>query len=143
MGVGVVAQLPQGARLMGLQLLAGPAVALAQRMSAAQYAQHDGDVDAPKPAPITGRDEAARGAGEQPLLAHRRPAASWIVWRRWRYASASISPRASRSANPRPSSRPPPATRPLASHVVHSATVDALGGYATGSRVPRSGGQPA
>jgi hypothetical protein len=28
-GVGVVAQLPQGARLMGLQLLAGPAVALA------------------------------------------------------------------------------------------------------------------
>jgi hypothetical protein len=42
MGIGVFAQLLQGACLMGLQLLAGPVVALAKGVPAAQDAQNHG-----------------------------------------------------------------------------------------------------
>jgi len=42
MGIGVFAQLLQGACLVGLQLLAGPVVALAKGVPAAQDAQNHG-----------------------------------------------------------------------------------------------------
>jgi hypothetical protein len=72
MGVGMVAQLPQGLGLVGLRLLGGPAAALAQPASAAQDAQDHSQFAAPQSVFIVSVGNAVRRLGALPVSGHGR-----------------------------------------------------------------------
>jgi hypothetical protein len=71
-GIGVVAQLPQGPGLVGLQLLGGPVVALAQPVPVAQDAQDHSQVAAPQSVFTLGVEDAARRLGALRVSGHGR-----------------------------------------------------------------------